>query len=105
MSTRVYGTSDDLVEVEGDVQGETICYGTDDNKLGVLLVFSDGTLLEVKYGKAGMAIWEVKLLSSGTLFERIDLCFNEDENPYSDVAHLRDGMKWGYVATEWGRVK
>ena len=48
MPTKCYGASDDLVEVEGDVNGEVGSYGTDDRDRGVLMIFSDGTLLEVK---------------------------------------------------------
>jgi hypothetical protein len=105
MSTKIYGASDDLVEFEGDVSGEVGCYGTDDSDHGVLIICSDGTLLEVKYGKAEMAIWEVKLFNSGSLFERIDPCIDENATPYSDVAHFRDGLKWAYAATEWQRVR
>lgn len=61
--TIVYGSSDDLIEVEGGkCAGEVGCYGTDNREHGVLLVFSDGTLLEVKYGKNDEGIWEVKLV-------------------------------------------
>lgn len=105
MPTKVYGCSDDLVEVEGDVCGEVGCYGTDDDdKRGVLLILSDGTLLEVKYGKGKRAIWGVQLLTAGTLFDRIDPCMDEDAKPYSDIAYFKDGLKWAYAATEWQPV-
>jgi len=51
MSTIIYGASDDLIEAEGDVKGEVGHYGSDNDKHGVLLICSDGTLLEIKYGK------------------------------------------------------
>lgn len=102
MATKIYGTSDDLIEFEGDVYGETGHY--DDDK-GALLMCSDGTVLEVKYGKADAGIWEIKLLAQGTLFDRIDLCTDEEADPYSDIAHFKDGLKWCYVAKEWERVK
>jgi len=59
--TKVYGSSDDLIEVEGEVRGEVCSYGTDDRDQGVLLFFSDGTVLEVKYGKLDDAIWGITL--------------------------------------------
>lgn len=105
MSTRVYGCSDDLIEFEGDVYGEVGCYGTDDREQGVLCVFSDGTLLEAKYGKNGDGIWELKLIKPGELFERIDPCFDEDASPYSDEAFFKDGLKWCYAARDgWEKV-
>lgn len=105
MSTQIYGSSDDLIEFEGDVYGEVGCYGTDDREQGVLVVCSDGTLLEVKYGKDGKGIWGVRLVEKGTLFDKIEICTDEDANPYSDVAIFKDGLKWAYAATEnWERV-
>lgn len=104
MATKVYGCSDDLIEVEGEVTGEVGCYGTDDRDKGVLLVFSDGTLLEVKYGKNEEGIWEIKLVKKGELFERIDPCDDADADPYSDLAHFAKGLKWVYAAKEWGKV-
>lgn len=107
MATKVYGCSDDLIEVDGDVSGEVGCFGTDDRERGVLLMFSDATLLEVRYGKNGDAIWEVKLLKQGALFLRIDQCADSEADPYSDVAHFRDGLKWSYAAKgeDWEQVR
>ena len=103
--TKVYGASDDLVEVEGDINGEVGCYGTDDNEHGVLIILSDGTLLEVKYGKSDMAIWGITLIKAGDLFDRIEPCSDEDADPYSDIAYFRSGLKWSYAATDWEKVK
>jgi hypothetical protein len=104
MATEVFGYSDDNIAFKGDFRGEVGCYGTDEQERGVLLVMSDGTMLEAKYGKHDRAIWEVKLIRKGALFLRIDLCDDEDANPYSDVAHFADGIKWVYAATEWSPV-
>jgi hypothetical protein len=106
MAARIYGASDDLIEFEGDFRGEVGCYGTDGREHGVLVICSDGTLLEVKYGKAEAGIWGIRLVRKGELLDRIDQCDNEDADPYSDVAHFRDGLKWAYAATgDWERVK
>jgi len=104
--TKIYGTSDDLIEFEGDVNGEVGCFGTDDEDQGVLVMCSDGTLLEVKYGKNDDAIWEVKCIKKGTLFDRIDPCTDSEADPYSDVAHFKPGLKWAYAAKSgWEQVK
>lgn len=105
MATRVYGESDDLVEFDGDFTGETGFYGSDDDAHGTLIVMSDGTLIEAKYGKNDGAIWEIKLVKKGELFERIDQCDNEDADPHSDVAHFKSGIKWAYAAKEWEKVR
>lgn len=104
MGTKIYGASDDLVEFDGDFRGEVGCFGTDDQDRGVLVIVSDGTILEVKYGKGGDAIWEVKLLKQGALYDRIQPCLDSDDDPHSDIAHFREGVKWAYAATEWDRV-
>lgn len=103
--TKVYGQSDDLIEFEGDVDGEVGCYGTDDSEHGVLLIFDDGTLIEAKYGKGGLAVWGLTLLRQGSLFDRIDICFDEDAEIHSDIAYFADGLKVAYSATEWERVR
>ncbi len=102
MATKVYGASDDLIEVEGDVNGEVACIGM----YGVLLAFSDGTILKAKYGKdCGGGIWEITVLGPGGLFERHEPCYDEDAEVYSDVVHFRDGLKYAYAATEeWEQV-
>jgi len=119
MATKIYGASDDLIEFESGqkrgVNGEVGCYGTDNKEGGVLIICSDGTLLEVKYGKADQGIWQVNLLNKGTLLEKIDVCTEENAQPSSrypdenvqnsDVAYFKDGLKWAYAATEWERVK
>jgi len=104
MGTRIYGASDDLIEFEGDVGGEVGHYGTDEGEQGSLLVCSDGTLLEAKYGKGGAGIWELKLIKKGSLFDKIDPCVDEEATPYSDVAIFHDGLKWAYAAREWEKV-
>lgn len=103
--TKIYGRSDDLIEFDGDVRGEVGCYGTDKDELGVLLIFSDGTILEAKYGKMDMGIWELKVHKKGLLYDRIDLCEIDIDDDYSDVVHFKPGLKWAYAATEWEKVR
>lgn len=105
MPTEIYGASDDLIEFEGDVHGEVSASGTDDDDQGVLIICNDGTLLEVKYGKADMGIWAIQCIKSGELFDRIETCDDEEADRYSDTAYFKDGLKHAYAATEWERVK
>lgn len=50
MATKIYGTSDDLIEFEGDIYDEIGAYKAQDK--GILL--SDGTVLECSYHKRRM---------------------------------------------------
>jgi len=105
MATKIYGGSDDLIEIKGDINEEIGNYGTDERNSGNLLAFSDGTILDVKYGKPQGGIWAITLLSRGELFDRIVVCDNEDADIYSDVAHLKDGITHVFSAPEWIRIK
>jgi len=84
---------------------EVNCYNTDEKLHGVLLVFNDGTVLDVKYGKNDEALWLVRAIRKGELFLRIDECDDPDAERYSDTAHFADGLKWCKAATEWEHVK
>lgn len=100
MTTKVYGASDDCIEFEGDVYGEVTCFGTDDRDRGVLIVFSDGTVLEAKFGK----FWGMALIRSGDLSPTVVACTGEEPGPRTDVVLFEDGLKWAYAATEWDQV-
>jgi hypothetical protein len=102
--TKVYGASDDLIEFEGDFRGEA-AHRSDDEDAGTLIVMSDGTIMEIKYGKGNEGIWALTLLRKGPLFDRIDPCVEETEAGYSDIAHFKDGIKWAYTAKKWEAVQ
>ena len=92
--TRVYGASDDLIEFEGELRGEVGAYGAgdDDNLLGVLLAFSDGTVAAVRYGKPGLGgVWAITVLREGVMYQRLDICTDSAADPYSDVLHFKNG--------------
>lgn len=104
--TKIYGASDDLVEFDGDFSGEVGAYGTDDRDKGVLVLVSDGTVLEVKYGKNDSAIWGVNVIKAGLLFDHLDICTDEEAKIYSDVAHFKEGVMWAFAAKgDWEAVQ
>jgi len=102
--TRVYGCSDDLIECEGGLSGEVGYYASDDDDPGCLLIFSDGTVLVAKYGKPQGGIWAFTVVREGALFERLDVCTDEDADPYSDQVFFRPGLAWAFRAKHWERV-
>lgn len=79
---KVYGTSDDLVELEGSKyqENEIGCYGSD-----VIIAFDDGAVIRVSYGKPEGAIWEITLLKRGTAGNTVFICYDEDDEIYSDI--------------------
>jgi hypothetical protein len=104
MATRIFGDSGDLIEAEGDVSGEVGFYRHEEDA-PCLLICSDGSLLEVKYGKPMGGIWEIKVVVRGSLLQSIEICTDEDADPYSDVAVFADGLQWVIAATDWQRVE
>lgn len=97
MSTRIWGASDDLVEIDGDVRGEEGSFDTD-----TLLVCSDGSILSIEYGKLG--VWKITIIRQGDLYERLEVCDDPDADVYSDIAHFKDNMKWVIAAQAWNKV-
>jgi len=93
---KVYGASDDLIELEGDIFDEFSHYAADDDDEGVYLAFSDGTLLKAFYDRDGL--WRLTLLFKGLLYaEKIEGNVEEDEN---DVVLFKDGIKWCVCGTK-----
>lgn len=79
---KVYGCSDDLVEVEGAEYpyDEIGCFEHD-----VILEFTDGTIIRVGYPKMDMAVWWIKVIADGSGSWGLEHCDDEDAEIYSDV--------------------
>lgn len=95
MKTKIYGYSDDLIEVEGAVE-EEVAYMDKPIKVSC----SDGTSAKITYD----GNWIFKILETGTLFDKI-IPGNPSEAPhtdedakgcsaYSDVLVLKEGVEW-----------
>lgn len=92
---RIYGASDDLIEIEGDITEEFNFYGDDDEER--FLAFSDGTLLRVVFDSD--SIWRLTPLFNGHARMTHIICSVDDDNSYSDQVHLFDdgldeGIHW-----------
>ena len=99
MSTiRVYGASDDLIEVEGYLSEEFPCPQDDDGRDRALLAFSTGVVLEVEYGSEG--IWRIRQVGGSSDQVKIDLNPPEDDDRYSDVAELLEPAEWVVLGTQ-----
>lgn len=104
--SKVYGSSDDLIEFEGDLYGEISAYGAleEDPKV---IKFSDGTLIHVYYEKDDKAIWGIDILEKGSMFESITICDDEDADIYSDIVMFKGGELTAKYLDEgaWRNVK
>lgn len=85
----ISGYSDDLIEIDGDISEEFNAYGDDE---GPLLAFSDGTVLRITYGDAG--IWRIVPVKTGSGELFITQAPEDDGDNYSDKAVLTGDVKW-----------
>lgn len=82
----IYGSSDDLVEIEGSCYeaNEIDCYDKD-----VLIHFSDGTEIRVHYGKPNVGgVWQIVVEAQGSAKQSITVCEDENAEVYSDIFEI-----------------
>lgn len=84
--TMVTGASDDLIELKGDLYEEFNSFLCENG----VLVFSDGTYLEVEYDDYGL--WRFKPVVKGNLFDKI--VPGSVEEDINDYVYFKEGLKW-----------
>lgn len=96
MSITVYGASDDLIEVEGQVREEfTAVRDGEPNYLG----FSCGVVLSVVYDQDGF--WRIRALAGA---EHVSITPGTDEDTdYSDRALIDADVSWVVHGASWAR--
>jgi hypothetical protein len=96
MITKIYGASDDLIEIEGAISDDVDCYN---HKKPIKMTFSDGTIATIFYNGE----WKINVKEHGTKFKAKINCAGEDIEhtgiakgctSYSDVLILDEGIKW-----------
>lgn len=95
MSTiTVYGASDDLIEVDGDIHEEFGAYESGITRR--VLAVSDGTLLQITYGEHD-ACWRIAPLRHGTAkYKKTE---GTEDGDYTDRVTLAgDDLHWVVVA-------
>ena len=87
---KVYGASDDLVEIENSQykEDEIGCYDHD-----VRIRFLDGTVIRVGYPKDGLSIWLIEIEKQGTAEHKLSICDDEDARIYSDIFEIDSEIK------------
>jgi hypothetical protein len=99
----IYGASDDLIEIEGDISEElNPPYNLDEGGEKVWLACSDGTLLSVRYDGR----WRFARDTKGSAAYENDEATDdegsrEDGKPaYSDVVTLTGDVRWVALAKQ-----
>lgn len=80
---KIYGTSDDLIEIEGQMEDEINIYDC-----GLKIEFTDGTIVQFDYSSDG--IWECVAINKGDKFDYIEEHDPMDEDNYSDILYMKD---------------
>ena len=92
---RIYGASDDLVEIEGSEyeENEIGCYDSD-----VRIWFADGTIILVQYGKPDFGgVLSIKIEKRGFARQSLQICEDEDADIYSDIFEIDSEIIQHYV--------
>ena len=96
----VMGHSDDIVSVEGDITQEfSPPRNSETDRPECFLIFSDGTILNVKYAEGG--IWRIVLIVSGRAMYNLEQ--STMISKHADVATLVDyttPFLWVAMATD-----
>ena len=96
MSTTIYGASDDLIEIEGDLEEEWNAYDFNGK-----LALSNGVLFSMKYNSQG--IWRINILAGHDKVTHLPAQEgdeNRDENgypTYSDRIIIDEPVKWAAI--------
>lgn len=86
---KIFGYSDDIIEVYGSNNVSEICCC---NK-GNLIEFTDGTIIDVSYGKTEKAIWKITVVKKGIAPHTLSICDNENAEIYSDIFYINAEVK------------
>lgn len=88
MNIQIYGASDDLIEIEGDIREE---FNASRDTEGDILACSDGTALRIRYDQDG--IWRINRISKGTAqYEHTEA--TDSDTDYSDRVKLIGDIEW-----------
>ena len=97
---KIYGASDDLVEIENSTykEDEIGCYDSD-----VRIRFLDGTVIRIGYSKPNLAVWWIEVEKQGTANQSLTICEDEEAEIYSDVFEIDSEIKsHSVIKQKWG---
>lgn len=96
---RIYGASDDLIEIEGDLTEEFSPPGNEEDPS--YLAFSDGTVLSIAYTGG---FWRINRVAVGGATYTKTEGMDEDDD-YSDVAVLDGPITWVVFGRQFEKIK
>lgn len=88
---KIRGSSDDLIEIEGDIDEEFTHYSDET----AVLAISDGTLLSVEYD----GIWRIAPIHKGSA-EMTKHEGTDEDDDYTDIVTLTGNIEWVVLGTQ-----
>ncbi len=99
----IYGASDDLIEVIGEVRDEFTAWMNPAQH--VVVTASDGTRASVEWSEEG--VWRIAVLAAGTGNPTVETCPESDdydsEDRYTDVLTIGGPIEWVRAGEPEGR--
>lgn len=92
MSVTIYGASDDLIEIDGDLSEEFGSYDAGTQYVAV----STGLLATIAYGQGDEAFWRIHVLVPGTAPYKLTQATDESSD-YSDKLTIEGEVAWVVV--------
>jgi len=95
---KIYGRSDDLIEIEGDILEEfNVCLTEEDYYR--YLTLSNGIVIKVNYDNDGL--WRLHPIKINSSYKKIfEAHYEKDDNNYSDIVEINDDITWVALSTE-----
>jgi len=101
MGVKVYGASDDLIEIEGDIREEFGYHYSVSDPTAKFLAFSDGTALKITYGLDD-GCWRISVYAGNPDYITHTPATSEDN--YSDIVEIDTDIRWVVVGEEFKMV-
>ena len=105
-TVKLYGASDDLLEIDGHINDEIYV----DCEKKTTIVVSDGSVFQLSYDSEGC--WRFKCKEKGTAGNQLEPAIDGDaerrpggESGYSDILTLTGDIKWIRVRGKMLKVK
>lgn len=96
---KIYGHSDDCIEIDGDIEEEFTYYDDEPHYLG----FSDGTVLKIFYDETGL--WKIVQINKGEAdFEFEFVATDAESDDYSDIVILKSAkIDWVIYGSKFAK--
>lgn len=98
MPVTIYGASDDLIEVEGDIREEFSPYQEHGEESRKYLAFSNGTVISILFSSDG--VWRITPVRGSAAITQAD---GDDEDNYSDVAEIEGDINWVVLGSDFAK--